>query len=263
MLDGTVLGVSPQRPRGSLDAVERASSPHPPTRAPSRADVAARRRSVPFVAVALSAAMCLGAAACRTDTAASGQPTSVPPATAAPTTTSIAPTTTTAAVTTTAAPAADGSDLHPLVVEPGQWSDEELAIINGYVNAELASAVADSKPDENDAGLLATHLDPMLAQRRKVFEAHRIQGRASRMPTNQSFVIRAERIEMIDADTARLWVCESSDGPLYEIATGTVIDGTVDTVRELTALRRIGGTWRLTERVSKGRWEGVVACPAE
>ncbi len=263
MLADTVLGVSPQRPRGSIALVERAFKPLVgplPDRARARVWSA-------LLATVLLLGVGVSTVGCRSDAEATAPPpvtpsasvgsaqSSSPAATQAPTTVAVP--------TTAAGPAPDGSDLHPLVVTPGEWTDAELAIINGFVDAEVAAAVADSKPDERDPALAATHVDPMLAQRRKVFEAHRIQGRASRLPTNGLFSIWPERIEMVDATTARLWVCESSDGPLYEKATGTIIDGRVTTVRDLAALVLVDKTWKLSERVNKGEWEGAERCPDE
>ncbi len=207
--------------------------------------------------------VCLAVAGCRSDPEATAAPTTRP----APSTSSTVPvtTSTTAApgTTATAAPAADGTDLHPLVIDESNWTAEELDIIHGFVNAEIAAAVADSKPDENDRALEATHADPMLALRKRVYLAHRTQGRASKLPTNGVMRIKPERVEMLGPDSARLWVCESSDGDLYDKATGQVIDSRVTTTRDLAALDHVDGAWKLSERVNKGRWEGAVPCPSE
>lgn len=140
------------------------------------------------------------------------------------------------------------------------WTRDEQAIIDGYLAAEKASSKADSIPDENDPGLAATHIDPMLAKRRNVFEAHRLKGWAARFPEPSIFSITPQRMEMIDKDNARLWVCDIDDGILYEKSTGRVVNDKVESVGWLVGMAHENGVWKLAERVEQTRESGAVGC---
>lgn len=130
-----------------------------------------------------------------------------------------------------------------------------------YEAASRAFIDAAAIPDPNFPALVATHVGPMLEQRRGVLAGLQADGRVIRYPPNSQYRIEVTDVEM-DGEVARLDVCVVDDGETVVAATGEVIAGGLGTVEARAAMRRIDGTWRLAERAQEGEWEGIAGCAA-
>lgn len=133
--------------------------------------------------------------------------------------------------------------------------------IDGYKAAEAAAIEAGKIPDPNLPALAATHIDPMLQQRRLVFAAMKRDGRVWRYPANTKTrdIVEIEDVE-IDGVVARFEACAVDDGEEVEVATNRVIDGGVVTIRSLIAMELTDGVWKLAERKKLESWNGVAGC---
>ena len=131
-----------------------------------------------------------------------------------------------------------------------------------YEASSRAFIEAAGIPDPNFPALAATHTGPMLDQRRGVLSALKADGRVVRYPTPSQYRIDVESVE-IEGDLATLEVCIIDDGERVVVATGEVVAGGLGTAKARAAMRRIGGLWKLAERVQEAEWEGVAGCAAD
>ncbi|MGH9186718.1 MAG: hypothetical protein ACRD0U_13030 [Acidimicrobiales bacterium] len=169
---------------------------------------------------------------------------------ASTTTTEPNSTTTTGATTTT------GSTT---TTTPQAAIDAEVTA--AYEAAAQAFIAAAAIPDPDFPALLATHVDPMLNQRRGVLTQLKFGGRVIRYPANPQHRNEVESVDVRSPDIAVLIVCTVDDGERYDVATGALLtDGLPGTVRIEAALRHIEGSWRLAERLEQESWEGVDGC---
>jgi hypothetical protein len=132
-----------------------------------------------------------------------------------------------------------------------------------YRRASEAYLAASAASDPDLPALAETHADPMLAQRRDVLTARRLDGRAARMPDPSQYRIEIERFEVVDSTSARLTACVVDDAIVYEVATGNVVNDDVTTARHEAVMRLIDGTWKLVERRELEDWAGVAGCAVD
>lgn len=88
---------------------------------------------------------------------------------------------------------------------------------------------------------------------------NRDEGLAFRRPEDSVYERRV-RVVSVDGDTARLQDCVTNDGIVYRVASGEVIDDSVNTRSLEAVMRLVDGEWRLeTTRVLQ-EWKGVAGC---
>lgn len=161
------------------------------------------------------------------------------------------PTTTTSSTTTTVTTASNPTST--------SVASEEAAARAGYEAASRAFIDAAAIPDPDAPGVAATHIGPMLDQRRATLLGLRAEGKAIRYPTLSQYRIEIDEAT-VDGDVARLTVCVVDDGERVEASTGTTTASGVGTVRWKAAMRRVDGKWLLAERAEEARWDGVAGC---
>lgn len=144
--------------------------------------------------------------------------------------------------------------------DPMSALEEEVTA--AYETASRAFIDAAAIPDPDFPAFVATHVGPMLEQRRGVLTGLRADGRVIRYPPNSQYRIEVQDIE-IDGDVARLDVCVVDDGERVVVSTGEVVAGGVGTVQARAAMQRVDGEWRLAERTQEAEWEGVAGCAVE
>lgn len=98
-------------------------------------------------------------------------------------------------------------------------------------------------------------LDNVITETRQ----RRDQGLAIRRP-NPSVYQRRVRIVKVEDDTATLQDCVTNDGVVYRVATGEVVDDSVQTRSLEASMRRVDGVWKLAETRVLQEWEGVAGC---
>lgn len=130
------------------------------------------------------------------------------------------------------------------------------AAANGFIEASKTS-------DPDHPLLAATHTGPMLEQSRTVLIGRRREGRASRQPPESVYRIEHEKVEIVDATTARLTVCVVDDGVVYEVESGAIVNDRVETGRAIATMRVEAGVWKLAERELVEEWPGVAGCAAD
>ncbi len=128
-----------------------------------------------------------------------------------------------------------------------------------YIAARDAFVAAAAIPDPNDPRLAATHVDPMLEQRRRVLLGLQGDGRIIRYPPNSRYEVVVEMVE-IEGDVARLTFCAIDDGERVVVSTGEVIASGVGKVTGRAALRLQDGVWRLAEQLFDSREPGEASC---
>lgn len=144
-------------------------------------------------------------------------------------------------------------------VDPSEAAEAEVEA--AYIASSRAFIDAAAIPDPNFPALLATHVGPMLEQRRGVLLALQADGRIVRYPPNSQYRIEVDEI-VIDGDIAEFDVCVVDDGERVVVATGEVVAGGLETVQARAAMRRVDGVWKLAERVQEAEWEGIAGCAA-
>lgn len=149
--------------------------------------------------------------------------------------------------------------------EPSTTSAADVAVsIRAAYDAAASGFIEASKTSDPDHPLLAaTHTGPMLEQRRLVLTGRRRDGRASRQPPGSVYRIEHEKLEMVDATSARLTVCVVDDGVVYEVASGVVVNDRVETGRANAVMRLEDGVWKLAERELVEEWPGVAGCAVD
>lgn len=138
----------------------------------------------------------------------------------------------------------------------------EAEIVDAYEVSSRAFIDAAAVPDPDFPAFLATHVGPMLEQRRGVLVGLQADGRVIRYPPNSQYRIEVDDVE-IDGDVARLDVCVVDDGERVVVSTGEVVAGGVGTVQARAAMQLVDGTWRLAERTQEAEWEGVAGCAVD
>lgn len=141
--------------------------------------------------------------------------------------------------------------------------DGRPAIRAAYLASDEAAIAAGTIPDPALPALSATHVGPMLEQRQGLYRSLQRDGRVIRYPANSQ---RRVTIELngikIDDGIARFEGCAVDDGETIEVATGRVVAGGVGTVQFEAAMQLVDGAWKLAERRTVGRWEGIAGCAA-
>ena len=138
----------------------------------------------------------------------------------------------------------------------------EAEVTAAYEASSQAFIDAAAVPDPEFPAFLATHVGPMLEQRRDVLVGLQADGRVIRYPPDSQYRIEVEDIE-IDGDVARLEVCVVDDGERVVVSTGEVVAGGVGTVQARAAMQRVDGTWKLAERTQEAEWEGIAGCAVD
>lgn len=138
----------------------------------------------------------------------------------------------------------------------------EAEIVDAYEASSRAFIDAAAVPDPDFPAFVATHVGPMLEQRRTVLRGLQADGRIIRYTANSQYRIEVDDIE-IDGDVARLDVCVIDDGETVVAATGEVVAGGLGTVQARAAMQRVDGAWRLAERRQEAEWEGIAGCATE
>lgn len=138
----------------------------------------------------------------------------------------------------------------------------EAEIVDAYEASSRAFIDAAAVPDPEFPAFVATHVGPMLEQRRGVLVGLQADGRVIRYPPNSQYRIEVQDVE-IDGDVARLEVCVVDDGERVVVSTGEVVAGGVGTVQARAAMQRVDGTWRLAERTQEAEWEGIAGCAVD
>ncbi|HEX7188906.1 MAG TPA: hypothetical protein VF423_11835, partial [Actinomycetes bacterium] len=151
---------------------------------------------------------------------------------------------TTSTSTTTSPPTTEGVD-----------AEVEAA----YLAAGEAFIAAAAVPDANDPRLAATHVDPMLEQRRVVLLSLQADGRVIRYPPDSVYRVEVETVE-VDGAVARLTFCAVDDGERVVVGTGEVIASGVAKVEGRAAMRLEDGVWRLAEQEFDTREPEVAEC---
>ena len=128
-----------------------------------------------------------------------------------------------------------------------------------YLAAGEAFIAAAAVPDPNDPRLAATHVDPMLEQRRVVLLSLQADGRVIRYPPDSAYRVEVETVE-VDGAAARLTFCAVDDGQRVVVDTGEVIASGVAKVEGRAAMRLEDGVWRLAEQEFDTREPEVAEC---
>lgn len=157
--------------------------------------------------------------------------------------------------------AASPSPTAPSTSAPSTEANREGEVVDAYMAAREAFSASLVDPDPDDPELAATHVDPMLAEVRRMNAEWRGSGRAGRFPDDS--IARAVPMSIeVTGDAATVEICGVDDSIVYETATGTVLDDSVVTVHSSSTLRLVEGTWKLATRTEFARWEGVTECDA-
>lgn len=133
---------------------------------------------------------------------------------------------------------------------------DERSVRTAYEAANRAFIDAAAIPDPDFPQITATHVGPMLEQRREVLRALKADGRVIRYPTPSQYRIVIESIET-DGDVSRLTFCAVDDGQRVDAKTGEVVSEGVVTARGEAALQRDAGVWKLAEQKFDSRTEGA------
>lgn len=181
----------------------------------------------------LAVAIVLGAAGCGDD-----DDTAIPDGT----------TTTTATTSSSTSSATNGADDADADV-----TDRYLA----YWDARFAANEEDAPASDEQLREYATG-----AQLEKVLDEtarNRDEGIAFRHPTS-SVAERRPTVVAMEGDTATLQDCAVTDGIVYRVETGEVIDDSVATHSIEATMRRVDGEWKLEAARLLQEWEGVAGC---
>ena len=164
-------------------------------------------------------------------------------------------TTTTSSTTTTVTTASNPTST--------SVASEEAAARAGYEAASRAFIDAAAIPDPDAPAVAATHIGPMLDQRRATLLGLRAEGKVIRYPTPSQYRIEIDEAT-IDGEVARLTVCVVDDGQRVAREGANIEAGVVvTTVQGRVAMRRVDGIWKLAERSEENRWDGVAGCAVE
>lgn len=141
-----------------------------------------------------------------------------------------------------------------------QVVDDEAAVSERYLaywEARFAANEEGAPPSDEQLRELATgeQLESVLAE----ISRNREEGIAFRRP-GSSVADRRLTIVAIDGDVARLQDCAVTDGIVYRVATGEVIDESVATHSIEATMRRVDGVWRLEAARLLQEWDGVAGC---
>lgn len=128
-----------------------------------------------------------------------------------------------------------------------------------YLAAGDAFMAVATVPDPNDPRLAATHIDPMLEQRRLVLLGRQADGRIIRYPPDSQYEVVVETVE-VDGAVARLTFCAIDDGERVVVGTGEVVASGIAKVEGRAAMRLQDGVWRLAEQEFDSREPGVAEC---
>jgi hypothetical protein len=157
------------------------------------------------------------------------------------TTTTRPPTSTTSTSTTTSAVA----------------DDDVTARYKAFWDARFAANEEPVDPDAPELREYSTgaQLDNVIAETTR----NRDEGLAFRHPENSVYERRVQVIE-VEGDTAHLQDCVTSDGIVYRVATGEVVDDSVATQSIDVQMRLVDGKWKVESAQLLQSWDGVAGC---
>jgi hypothetical protein len=127
-----------------------------------------------------------------------------------------------------------------------------------YWDARFAANEAPAaNPDAPALRELATgaQLDSVIAETTR----NRDEGIAFRRPES-SVAERRVQIISIDPDVVRLQDCATTDGIVYRVDSGEVIDDSVVTHSIEATMRLVDGEWKLESAQLLQSWDGVAGC---
>ncbi len=161
----------------------------------------------------------------------------------------------------TSRPTTGTSALGTSTTEPtSKWTSEQQGVIDAYGRAMSAFDQATADPPNPDSpALLATTIDPVLAEVRNLASSWKGFGQALRYPANSAHRIDALSVEVV-GNTATIETCNVDDGVLYEPATGKVLNDKVTTAHDKATMTLVDGSWKLATRAQLEKWEGVAGC---
>lgn len=192
-------------------------------------------RTATVVAMAGMAALGLLAAACTSSGGESGTDTT-------PDTTAPPSSTTSSTTTSTTAPQTEEAAI--------------LAAVDGYLSSLIASNMP---PDPGHAGLFEFAADAALHRAITNIEQRQALSQAVRVP-DDSVYSSESRLVTATGDEATVSSCVVDDTVLYDVPSGTVLNGRVSTSHFELSLMRIGGTWKVVRNVTLDSVEGVQPC---
>lgn len=207
-----------------------------------------RRSRVQIVGLAIL--VLIAAVACSDDRAAPSTTTSEVDRPPPPTT----PSTTTTPPTTAARPAEETT------TPSGDDRSTEEEIIARYIAYWDARFAANSGTPNPDHPALAEHatgaqLEAVIAETR----ANLAQGLVFEERSDPTEFRTVDVIE-VDTDFAVVQECFVDDGLVVRRDTGEVVNDTIATHNVRSEMRRVDGSWRVSEARLIQRWEGVAGC---
>ena len=126
-----------------------------------------------------------------------------------------------------------------------------------FWDARFAANEAHASSDESALGeyAIGAQLENVIDETRR----NRSQGHAFRKPESS---VAERRVKVLDiiGDVAHLQDCATTDGIVYRVADGSVIDDTVVTQSVEATMRQVDGTWKIESARLLQEWKGVAGC---
>jgi hypothetical protein len=139
------------------------------------------------------------------------------------------------------------------------WTPQQQEIVDALRRAMAAWDRAAEVGHGFIPEMEASFVDPMLSHTRNVIFDDRRKGVLAKYPVNSVHELTPLQVSF-DQDTGKVTACLVDDAVMYEVTSGSIVNDHVVTALVRFTMRRVDGSWKVSEYLIQNRTEGASTC---